>query len=67
MKNRGTATPVAILLLLTLFATTTSACSFRKFVAARVASAVSSNGPSPLENNRDVDLAVESIPTFLIF
>ncbi len=42
-------------------------CSVRKFVAVRVANAVSSTGPSPLERNPDVDLAVQSIPAFLTF
>src|SRR5262245_60372736 len=67
MKKRRTTTQVATLFLMTLLAIATSACSLRKFVAGRVASAVSSNGPSPLESNQDVDLAVESIPPFLIF
>src|SRR5678815_1050189 len=42
-----------------------TSCSMRKFVAGRVANAVSSTGPSPLERNPDVDLAVQSIPPFL--
>ena len=44
-----------------------SGCSFRKFVTNMMANAVSSSGPSPLERNKDVELATMAIPTFIIF
>jgi hypothetical protein len=40
-------------------------CSMRKFVAVRVANAVSATGPSPLERNQDVDLAVSWMKNML--
>jgi len=44
-----------------------SGCSFRKFVTNMMANAVSSSGPSPLERNKDVELATMAIPTFIVF
>jgi predicted anti-sigma-YlaC factor YlaD len=48
------------------FALTAPACSIRKVIVGQVANAVSSGGPSPVESIRDVDLARESIPSFLV-
>jgi len=65
--KRETVKRIAAVLMLTLITAAASSCSIRKFVVGQVADAVSSSGPSPLESNKDVDLAVESIPAFLVF
>jgi predicted anti-sigma-YlaC factor YlaD len=51
---------------LLLFFLTASGCSMRKFVVGKVANAVSGNGPSTLERNKDVELVVGAIPSFLV-
>jgi hypothetical protein len=54
------------LALVLMVALTLSSCSIRKVIVGQVANAVSSKGPSPLESMKDVDLARESIPSFLV-
>ncbi len=49
-----------------MVALTVSSCSIRKVIVGQVANAVTSKGPSPLEGIKDVDLARESIPSFLV-
>lgn len=53
-------------ILFLFFLLTASGCSVRKFVVGKVANAVSANGPSTLERNKDVELVVGAIPSFLV-